>query len=70
MANLFANNGKKRENDEVFSKNAGDILGTNIAIIFAKLAQAQERNGKYNRLMWDAHTEKEEQKRGTTGGSS
>jgi len=48
MANLFANNGKKRENDEVFSKNAGDILGTNIAIIFAKLAQAQERNGRYN----------------------
>lgn len=51
MTSLFVNNGKKRKKDEVFSKNAGEILGTNIATIFVKLAQAQERNGKYNRQM-------------------
>jgi len=43
--------GKNEKMMSFFSKNAGDILGTNIAVIFVKLAQAQERNGRYNRQM-------------------
>lgn len=51
MANLFVNNGKKREIAENFPKTQGDILGTNIANIFIELAQAQKRNGRYDRQM-------------------
>ena len=43
--------GKNGKLLRIFPKTQGDVLGTNIANIFIELAQAQKRNGRYDRQM-------------------